>query len=132
MENVVVDSESYSAFDPSQAPQWSVQVKMAKDPACLLSKYFIKFIQLRNNNSSMYYLLGDLVDRGKAGKNAMFSKFLCFLLSLERFSVTEKLNVCMPFYPLKQFMIPLFGMNLFQGKKSHHTKIWHCHHLFTW
>jgi hypothetical protein len=117
-----VDCESYSAFEPSQAPQWSVQVKMAKDPACLLSKHFSKFIQLRNNNSSMHYLLGDLVDRGRAGKNVMFSKFLCFHLSLEKLSVIEKPNTFMPFYPLKQ--------NLFNGKESHHTKIWHCHHLF--
>lgn len=64
MENVVVDSESYSDFEPSQAPQWSVRVKMAKQPACLLSKYFSEFIQLCSSNRSMQDLLGDLVDKG--------------------------------------------------------------------
>ncbi|XP_021920083.1 rab3 GTPase-activating protein catalytic subunit isoform X2 [Zootermopsis nevadensis] len=64
MENVVVDSESYSDFEPSQAPLWSVQVKMAEQPACLLSEYFIEFIHLFSSNRSMQDLLGDLVDRG--------------------------------------------------------------------
>jgi Rab3 GTPase-activating protein catalytic subunit len=69
MENVVVDSESYSDFEPSQAPQWSVQVKMAEQPACLLSEYFSEFIQLCSSNRSMQDLLGDLVDKGTLGKN---------------------------------------------------------------
>jgi Rab3 GTPase-activating protein catalytic subunit len=67
-----VDSESYSDFEPSQAPQWSVRVEMAKEPVCLLSEYLIEFIHLCYNNRSMHYLLGDLVDRGKSGKNCMF------------------------------------------------------------
>lgn len=68
-----MDSESYSDFEPSQAPQWSVQVKMAKQPACLLSEYFTEFIQLYNSNRSMQDLLGDLVDKGTSGKNNIVS-----------------------------------------------------------
>ncbi|XP_023712978.1 rab3 GTPase-activating protein catalytic subunit isoform X2 [Cryptotermes secundus] len=64
MENVVVDSESYSDFEPSQAPQWAVRVKMAEQPACLLNEYFSEFIQLCSNNISMQDLLGDLVHKG--------------------------------------------------------------------
>jgi Rab3 GTPase-activating protein catalytic subunit len=73
MENVVVDSESYSDFEPSQAPQWSVRVKMAEQPACLLSEYLSEFIQLCSNNRAMQDLLGDLVDKGTSGENGIFS-----------------------------------------------------------
>jgi Rab3 GTPase-activating protein catalytic subunit len=75
MENVVVDSESYSDFEPSQAPQWSVRVKMAEQPACLLSEYLSEFIQLRSSNMSMQDLLGDLVLRGSLGKNSILCIF---------------------------------------------------------
>ncbi|XP_069677662.1 rab3 GTPase-activating protein catalytic subunit [Periplaneta americana] len=70
MENVMVDSESYSDFEPSQAPQWSVRVKMVEQPACLLSEYLSEFIQLCKNSKSMQDLLGDMVQRGNsAGTN---------------------------------------------------------------
>jgi hypothetical protein len=71
-ENVVVDSEDYSDFEPSQAPLWSVQVKMTEQPACLLSEYFTEFIHLYGSNRSMKDLLGDLVDRGNLGKITLF------------------------------------------------------------
>jgi Rab3 GTPase-activating protein catalytic subunit len=72
MENVVVDIESYSDFEPSQAPHWSVRMKMEENPACLLSEYLTEFIQLCNNNRSMQDLLGGLVDRRNLGKNSMY------------------------------------------------------------
>lgn len=68
-----MDSESYSDFEPSEAPQWSVRVIVEKQPACLLSEYFTEFIQLCSNSGSMHYLLGDLVDRGMSGKNSLLS-----------------------------------------------------------
>lgn len=68
MENVVVDSESYSDFEPSQAPRWSVRVKMVeKRDGFLLSEYLSEFIQLCSNNRSMQDLLGGLVDRRNLG-----------------------------------------------------------------
>jgi len=72
MENVVVDSESYSDFEPSQAPHWSVRVKMVEKPACLLSEHLTEFIQLCNSNRSMQDLLGGLVDRRNLGKNSTY------------------------------------------------------------
>jgi hypothetical protein len=79
MENVVVDSESYSDFEPSQAPLWSIQVKMAEQPACLLSEYFTEFIHLCSSNRSLKDLLGELVDRGTSGKKSIlyFSRKVC-------------------------------------------------------
>jgi len=67
-----VDSESYSDFEPSQAPHWSVRVKMVEKPACLLSEYLTEFIQLCNSNRSMQDLLGGLVDKRNLGKNSTY------------------------------------------------------------
>lgn len=67
-----MDSESYSDFEPSQAPQWSVRVKMVEKADCLLSKYLSGFIQLCNSNRSMQDLLGVLVERRNLGKNSTY------------------------------------------------------------
>ncbi|KAJ9596359.1 hypothetical protein L9F63_012634 [Diploptera punctata] len=75
MENVVVDSESYSDFEPSQAPQWSVGVKMAEQPACLLSEYLTEFVQLYSSKRTMKDLLGDYVDRGNSGETNLSAPF---------------------------------------------------------
>ena len=67
-----MDTETYSDFEPSQAPQWSVRVKMVEKPACLLSEYLSEFIRLCNSNRSMKDLLGGLVDRRNVGKNSTY------------------------------------------------------------
>lgn len=72
MENGVLDSESYSDFEASQAPQWSVRVKMVEKPACLLNEHLSEFIQLCSSNRSMQDLLGGLVDRRNLGKNGTY------------------------------------------------------------
>nr|CAD7196421.1 unnamed protein product [Timema douglasi] len=61
VENMVVDSESFSDFEPSNAPQWSVRVKMSEQPACLLSEYLSEFTQLCSSQGSMQELIGDLM-----------------------------------------------------------------------
>lgn len=96
-----MDSESYSDFEPSQAPLWSVQVKMAEQPACLLSEYFIEFIHLFSSNRSMQDLLGDLVDRGTLGKNSI----LYF---------SRKINLCNGWKEIEQyfFIIPFLFLQL--------------------
>ncbi|XP_067007890.2 rab3 GTPase-activating protein catalytic subunit [Anabrus simplex] len=67
VETAVVDSESYSDFEPTQAPEWSVAVKMADQPACLLSEYLSEFILLCVSKKSMHELLGDMVNYNTAG-----------------------------------------------------------------
>lgn len=59
-ETVIVDSESYSDFDPLQALQWAVSVKVADRPACLLSEYLSEFVHLCASAQTMQELLGDL------------------------------------------------------------------------
>ncbi|KAJ8960955.1 hypothetical protein NQ318_020256 [Aromia moschata] len=58
-DNVIVDSESYSDFEPLAAPKWSCLAKMTNDPVCLLGDCLIEFFQNLNNNVTVYDVLGD-------------------------------------------------------------------------
>jgi len=91
-----VDSESYSDFDPSQAPHWSVQVKMVEKPACLLSEYLTEFIQLCNSNRSMQDLLGGLVDRRNLGKNSTYcdKRSISYFHAVMIYFMQEMRNPC--------------------------------------
>lgn len=57
--HLVVDTESYTDFDPMEAPKWSILAKMTDQPLCLLSDCFTDFLQLLNNNLTIYDILGD-------------------------------------------------------------------------
>lgn len=72
-ENIVVDSESFSDFEPQLAPEWSVQVKMISSPACLLGEYLTDFIHLCTSQKSMVDLLGEAADCGNDYSDHMLS-----------------------------------------------------------
>lgn len=57
--HLLADSESYTDFNPLEAPRWSVQAKMTDQPLCLLSDCFSEFLQLLNSNLTIYDILGD-------------------------------------------------------------------------
>lgn len=58
-ENIVVDSEGYSNLDPLLAPEWSLLVKSAQSPVCLLGDYLTNFMQLIREQKSIVDVLGD-------------------------------------------------------------------------
>lgn len=60
-EQLVVDSENYSDFDPMQAPNWSAIVTMVDAPATMLSECLTEFYNLLSVNSSLEEILGDLI-----------------------------------------------------------------------
>lgn len=57
--HLVVDTESYTDFNPLEATKWSVLAKMTEEPLCLLSDCFSDFVQLLTNNLTIYDILGD-------------------------------------------------------------------------
>lgn len=57
--DLVVDSESYTDFNPLEAPKWSLHAKMADQPLSLLSDCFSEFLLLLKNNLTIYDILGD-------------------------------------------------------------------------
>lgn len=58
-DNLVVDSETFSDFDPMTAHSWSCRTTMTNEPVCLLGDTLSEFFQNLNNNSTVYDILGD-------------------------------------------------------------------------
>ncbi|KAF6739323.1 Rab3 GTPase-activating protein catalytic subunit [Oryzias melastigma] len=57
-EGLVVDNDVYSDLDPLQAPHWSVRVRMAENPQCLLGDYLTEFYRLCCRKESVEDVLG--------------------------------------------------------------------------
>ncbi|KAJ8979497.1 hypothetical protein NQ317_007680 [Molorchus minor] len=58
-DHLIVDTESYSDFDPLTAPRWSCLTKMTNEPVCLLGECLTEFLQNLNNNVTVFDILGD-------------------------------------------------------------------------
>ncbi|XP_060518580.1 rab3 GTPase-activating protein catalytic subunit [Cylas formicarius] len=57
----VVDTESYTDFNPVNAPDWSCSAKFTKDPLCLLGDNLNELLHIVNSKTSIYDLLGDFI-----------------------------------------------------------------------
>ncbi|XP_068439009.1 rab3 GTPase-activating protein catalytic subunit isoform X2 [Clinocottus analis] len=57
-EGIVVDNDVYSDLDPLQAPHWSVRVRSAENPQCLLGDLLTEFFKLCCRKESTEEILG--------------------------------------------------------------------------
>ncbi|XP_059181022.1 rab3 GTPase-activating protein catalytic subunit isoform X2 [Centropristis striata] len=57
-EGIVVDNDVYSDLDPLQAPHWSVRVRTAENPQCLLGDFLTEFFKLCCRKESTEEILG--------------------------------------------------------------------------
>ncbi|CAN2390051.1 Rab3 GTPase-activating protein catalytic subunit [Pristimantis euphronides] len=57
-EGLLVDNDVYSDLDPLQAPQWSVRVRKADSPQCMLGDFVSEFFRLCRRKESTDELLG--------------------------------------------------------------------------
>nr|XP_043869718.1 rab3 GTPase-activating protein catalytic subunit isoform X2 [Solea senegalensis] len=57
-EGIVVDNEVYSDLDPVQAPHWSVRVRTAENPQCLLGDLLTEFLKLGGRKETTEEVLG--------------------------------------------------------------------------
>ncbi|XP_048390389.1 rab3 GTPase-activating protein catalytic subunit isoform X1 [Stegostoma tigrinum] len=57
-EGIIVDNDVYSDLDAVQAPQWSVRVRKADNPQCLLGDFLTEFFKLCRRKESTDELLG--------------------------------------------------------------------------
>ncbi|KAF7709908.1 rab3 GTPase-activating protein catalytic subunit isoform X2 [Silurus meridionalis] len=57
-EGIVVDNDVYSDLDPLQAPHWSVRVRKADNPQCLLGDFLMEFLKLGSRKESTEEILG--------------------------------------------------------------------------
>lgn len=58
-ENVVIDSQNYSDFDPLLAPVWMVRSRFESKPICYLSECISEYLQLCESRKSLVELLGE-------------------------------------------------------------------------
>ncbi|XP_041431611.1 rab3 GTPase-activating protein catalytic subunit isoform X1 [Xenopus laevis] len=68
-EGIIVDNDVYSDLDPLQAPQWSVRVRKADNPQCMLGDFVSEFFRLCRRKESTDELLGKSAfeENGKEG-----------------------------------------------------------------
>lgn len=57
-EGIVVDNDVYSDLDPLHAPHWSVRVRAAENPQCLLGDILTEFLKLGSTKESTEEILG--------------------------------------------------------------------------
>nr|XP_042711522.1 rab3 GTPase-activating protein catalytic subunit isoform X4 [Chrysemys picta bellii] len=57
-EGIIVDNDVYSDLDPIQAPQWSVRIRKADNPQCLLGDFLTEFFKLCRRKESTDEILG--------------------------------------------------------------------------
>ncbi|KAG7311267.1 hypothetical protein JYU34_002298 [Plutella xylostella] len=58
LENAVIDSASYSDFDPLMAPTWTITIKLRENINCLLSDLVGKMLDLLDDNHLLMDTLG--------------------------------------------------------------------------
>ncbi|XP_012682028.1 rab3 GTPase-activating protein catalytic subunit isoform X2 [Clupea harengus] len=75
-EGIVVDNDVYSDLDPLQAPHWSVRVRKADNPQCLLGDFLLEFFKLCLLKESTEELLGRNTVEEEGKENADISHAL--------------------------------------------------------
>ncbi|XP_013910503.1 PREDICTED: rab3 GTPase-activating protein catalytic subunit [Thamnophis sirtalis] len=95
-EGIIVDNDVYSDLDPAQAPQWSVRVKKADNPQCLLSDFVTEFFKLCRRKESTDEILGRSAFE-EEGKDADISHALSKLtepapVPIHKLSVTNMVH----------------------------------------
>lgn len=60
-DSLIVDSETYSDFEPMNAQTWTLKALMTEQPVSLLADCLTDFLHLLTNNSTIYDVLGDFV-----------------------------------------------------------------------
>ncbi|KAJ3592039.1 hypothetical protein NHX12_007169 [Muraenolepis orangiensis] len=75
-EGIVVDNDVYSDLDPLQAPHWSVRVRKADNPQCLLGDFLNEFFKLCCRKESTEEILGRGLTEEEGKENSDLSAAL--------------------------------------------------------
>ncbi|KAM8933756.1 rab3 GTPase-activating protein catalytic subunit isoform 2-T2 [Pelodytes ibericus] len=96
-EGIIVDNDVYSDLDPLQAPQWSVRVRKADNPQCMLGDFLSEFFKLCRRKESTDELLGKSVFEENGKEAADISQALSKLtepapVPIHKLSVTSMVH----------------------------------------
>ncbi|XP_062269956.1 rab3 GTPase-activating protein catalytic subunit isoform X1 [Platichthys flesus] len=92
-EGIVVDNEVYSDLDPLQAPHWSVRVRTAENPQCLLGDLLTEFLKLSFRKESTEDILGRRLVEDEGKENSDVSTALSKLTEPAATVPISKLSV---------------------------------------
>uniref|UniRef100_A0A8C3A0P0 Rab3 GTPase-activating protein catalytic subunit n=1 Tax=Cyclopterus lumpus TaxID=8103 RepID=A0A8C3A0P0_CYCLU len=92
-EGIVVDNDVYSDLDPLQAPHWSVRVRSAENPQCLLGDLLTEFFKLCCRKESTEEILGRGLAEEEAKENSDISSALSKLTEPTAAVPISKLSV---------------------------------------
>uniref|UniRef100_A0A4W6EKX4 Rab3 GTPase-activating protein catalytic subunit n=1 Tax=Lates calcarifer TaxID=8187 RepID=A0A4W6EKX4_LATCA len=92
-EGIVVDNEVYSDLDPLQAPHWSVRVRTAENPQCLLGDLLMEFFKLCSKKESTEEILGRRLAEDESKENSDISSALSKLTEPAATVPISKLSV---------------------------------------
>ncbi|XP_068161266.1 rab3 GTPase-activating protein catalytic subunit [Antennarius striatus] len=92
-EGIVVDNDVYSDLDPLQAPHWSVRVRAAENPQCLLGDILSEFFKLCSRNESTEEVLGRRLAEEDGKENSDISTALSKLTEPAATVPISKLSV---------------------------------------
>uniref|UniRef100_A0A8C9Y7Y3 Rab3 GTPase-activating protein catalytic subunit n=1 Tax=Sander lucioperca TaxID=283035 RepID=A0A8C9Y7Y3_SANLU len=92
-EGIVVDNDVYSDLDPLQAPHWSVRVRTAENPQCLLGDVLTEFFRLCCRKESTEEILGRGLAEEEVKENSDISSALSKLTEPAATVPISKLSV---------------------------------------
>ncbi|XP_039990752.1 rab3 GTPase-activating protein catalytic subunit isoform X2 [Xiphias gladius] len=92
-EGIVVDNEVYSDLDPLQAPHWSVRLRTAENPQCLLGDLLTEFFKLCCRKESTEEILGRRSAEDEGKENSDISSALSKLTEPAATVPISKLSV---------------------------------------
>ncbi|XP_074476553.1 rab3 GTPase-activating protein catalytic subunit isoform X2 [Sebastes fasciatus] len=92
-EGIVVDNDVYSDLDPLQAPHWSVRVRTAENPQCLLGDFLTEFYKLCCRKESAEEVLGRGLTEEEGKENSDISSALSKLTEPAATVPISKLSV---------------------------------------
>ncbi|XP_060949592.1 rab3 GTPase-activating protein catalytic subunit-like [Limanda limanda] len=92
-EGTVVDNDVYSDLDPLQAPHWSVRVRTAENPQCLLGDLLTEFLKLSFRKESTEDILGRRLVEDEGKENSDVSTALSKLTEPAATVPISKLSV---------------------------------------
>nr|XP_020464557.1 rab3 GTPase-activating protein catalytic subunit isoform X2 [Monopterus albus] len=92
-EGIVVDNDVYSDLEPLQAPHWSVRVRTAENPQCLLGDFLTEFFKLCYRKESTEEILGRGLAEEEGKENSDISSALSKLTEPATTVPISKLSV---------------------------------------
>ncbi|XP_056322006.1 rab3 GTPase-activating protein catalytic subunit [Danio aesculapii] len=92
-EGIVVDNDVYSDLDPLQAPHWSVRVRTAENPQCLLGEFLTEFFKICCRKETTEEILGRSTAEEEGKENSDITQALSKLTEPSSAVPIHKLSV---------------------------------------